>query len=53
MLIYSKSLKSAYYGTAGSSSPLQACNLICIVSLTILSYSEPLFKQAGTVLSLY
>lgn len=47
MLIYSKSLKSAYYGTACSSSPLQARNLICIVSLTILYYGKQLLKQEG------
>lgn len=45
MLIYSKSLKSAYYGTACSSSPVGACNLICSVSLTILYYSKQLFEQ--------
>jgi len=45
MLIYSKSLKSAYYCTACSSSPLQASILICIMSLTILYYSKQLFKQ--------
>lgn len=47
MLIYSKSLNSAYYGTASSSSPLHAGNLICVVFLTILYYSKQLFKQEG------